>query len=322
MVGKKKETLFATRQEGAHPISTTVPLPVSADMRLRSRLALVLKGLWSVPFLRDVLCEFVGTALFLFAGLASVVLWGGAPGSEGGSGLDPASTGAPAAPSSCLPAPLRVGLAFGSALALVSACLGPATSAGVHLNPAVTVAMVAGLRAPPWRAVLYVGAQLLGALSACSLLQELTPPPLRGQRGLTELAPGVCSSQAFSVESAVSFLLVLCVVVSARPKSPLRQLGPFAVGLSVVLGHLVAMGVTGCGMNPARSFGPALMAQNFHNHWVYWAGPCTGAVLAVAVHDLLLHPRWGCPGDWLAELREVVLSDARQPSRPPERPAE
>ncbi|XP_064171968.1 aquaporin-5 isoform X2 [Anguilla rostrata] len=273
-------------------------------MRVLSRLALVLKDARTQSFLRDVLCEFVGTALFLFAGLASVVLWQGAPGSEGAPGPDPSPVAAaaggwggpsPAFLSACLPDPLRVGLAFGTALALVSLCLGPATSGGVHLNPAVTLAMVVGLRATPWRAVLYVGAQLLGALCACTLLRGLKPTPLPGPMGLNELGPGVCPYQALSVEAAVTFLLVLCVAVAARPKSPLGRLGPAAVGLSVVLGHLVA---------------------------VYWAGPCAGAVLAVAVHDLLLHPRWGCPGDWLAELREVFLTGQRQPARGPERAGE
>ncbi|XP_035253342.1 aquaporin-5 [Anguilla anguilla] len=298
-------------------------------MRVLSRLALVLKDARTLSFLRDVLCEFVGTALFLFAGLASVVLWQGGPVSEGAPGPDPSPAAAgggggpsPAFLSACLPDPLRVGLAFGTALALVSLCLGPATSGGVHLNPAVTLATVVGLRATPWRAILYVGAQLLGALCACTLLRGLKPTPLPGPMGLNELGPGVCPYQALSVEAAVTFLLVLCVAVAARPKSPLGRLGPAAVGLSVVLGHLVAMGLTGCGMNPARSFGPAVMAQDFHNHWVYWAGPCAGAVLAVAVHDLLLHPRWGCPGDWLAELREVFLTGQRQPARGAERAGE
>ncbi|KAJ8345437.1 hypothetical protein SKAU_G00296300 [Synaphobranchus kaupii] len=295
-------------------------------MRLLSGLALVLKDIGTLSFLRDVLCEFVGTALFLFAGLASVVLWRAAPVPEGSPGPDSAGTAggtAAAFLSACLaPDPLRVGLAFGTALTLVSVCLGPATSGGVHLNPAVTLAMVAGLRTNPWRAVLYVGVQLLGAVSACALLLGVTPTPLRGQMGLNDLATGVCSYQAFAVETAVTFLLVLCVIVAARPKSPLRQMGSAVVGLSVTLGHLVAMGLTGCGMNPARSFGPAVMAQNFHNHWVYWAGPCSGALLAIGLHDLLLHPRWGCPGDWLAELREVFLKEQRKQARCQERPGE
>ncbi|XP_036408785.1 aquaporin-1 [Megalops cyprinoides] len=280
-------------------------------MLVLSGLVLVLKDLWTLSFLRDVLCEFVGTALFLFAGLASVVLWPGAPVPGGAVGPTQSSADTapalPAAPPECHPDPLHVALAFGASLALVSVCLGPATSGGVHLNPAVTLAMVVGLKVTPWRAVLYMGAQLLGAVCACALLLGVMPTSLGGQVGLNELAPGVCSYQAFSVEAAITFLLVLCVTVTARPKSPFQSLGPIVVGLSVTLGHLVAIDLTGCGMNPARSFGPAVMALNFHNHWVYWAGPCVGAVLAVLLHDLLLHPRWSCPGDWLAELREVSL---------------
>ncbi|KAJ8404298.1 hypothetical protein AAFF_G00340710 [Aldrovandia affinis] len=265
---------------------------------------MVLKDMWTLSSLRDVLCEFMGTALFLFAGLGSVVPWHGTP--------NPAADSAAAPPTVSPPDPLRVGLAFGSSLVLVSVCLGSASSSGVHLNPAVTLAMVAGLRVTPWRAILYVGAQLLGALCASALLLGLVPTPLKGQVGLNELAPGVCSYQAFLMEMAITFLLVLCVIVTTRPKSPLQLLGPAIIGLSVTLGHLISMGLTGCGMNPARSFGPAVMAMDFHNHWVYWAGPCTGSLLAGLLHDLLLHPRWSCPGDWLAELREVFLKGSRK----------
>ncbi|KAG5832949.1 hypothetical protein ANANG_G00296640 [Anguilla anguilla] len=269
-------------------------------MRVLSRLALVLKDARTLSFLRDVLCEFVGTALFLFAGLASVVLWQGAPGSEGA----PVPTRRrrrlggvrPGVPLRVPPRPAprrprlrdrpRPRLAVPGAGHLRR---GPPQPRG---HPGDGRRAAAG---DPGGPSLYVGAQLLGALCACTLLRGLKPTPLPGPMGLNELGPGVCPYQALSVEAAVTFLLVLCVAVAARPKSPFGRLGPAAVGLSVVLGHLVAMGLTGCGMNPARSFGPAVMAQDFHNHWVYWAGPCAGAVLAVAVHDLLLHPRWGCP---------------------------
>uniref|UniRef100_A0A8C7FB88 Uncharacterized protein n=1 Tax=Oncorhynchus kisutch TaxID=8019 RepID=A0A8C7FB88_ONCKI len=261
-------------------------------MQVLSSLALVLKNIWTLSFLRDLLCEFVGTAIFLFTSLASVPL------------------------SDCHPDPLHVALAFGASVAVVSVCLGPATSGGgVHLNPAVTLALAAGLRVSPWRAILYVGAQLLGALCACALLMGMVPAPLRGHLGLNEVGLGVHPCQAFTVETAITFQLVVCVLATSRPTSAFHLLGPVVVGLSVILGNLVAIEYTGCGMNPARSFGPAVVTLKFQNHWVYWVGPCAGALLACLLHDLVLYPRWGSPGDWLAEFKELFPKDPlKQPT--------
>uniref|UniRef100_A0A671MFU3 Aquaporin 6 n=1 Tax=Sinocyclocheilus anshuiensis TaxID=1608454 RepID=A0A671MFU3_9TELE len=153
---------------------------------------------------------------------------------------------------------LHVSLSFGVSLALACVCLGE-----VHLNPVITLALVAGLRVSPWWAVLLVGAQLLGALSACALLLETTA--LKSNLGLNEVAPGVCLYQALLVEMAVTFQLVLCVQAATHPKSLFSSVAP-----AVTLGHLMAIGFTGCGMNPARSFGPAVLTMNFHNHWVIY----------------------------------------------------
>ncbi|XP_029582716.1 aquaporin-5-like [Salmo trutta] len=259
-------------------------------MQVLSSLALVLKNIWTLSFLRDLLCEFVGTTIFLFTSLASVVLWPQLPAWDGSlssptsdhhlhalsSESDPSFLSDAQPLSECHPDPLHVALAFGASVAVVSVCLGPATSGGgVHLNPAVTLALAAGLR----------------------------------------VALGVHPCQAFTVETAITFQLVVCVLATSRSKSAFHLLGPVVVGLSVILGNLVAIGYTGCGMNPARSFGPAVVTLKFQNHWVYWVGPCAGALLAGLLHDLVLHPRWASPGDWLAEFKELFPKDPlKQPT--------
>uniref|UniRef100_A0A671LT88 Uncharacterized protein n=1 Tax=Sinocyclocheilus anshuiensis TaxID=1608454 RepID=A0A671LT88_9TELE len=251
---------------------------------------------WSGLFLRDIFCEFLGTVLFLFIGPLS---W-----------------------DSITDEPLpTLDSSLALSLTLASVCLGE-----VHLNPVVTLALVAGLRVSPWRAVLLVGSQLLGALSACALLLGIMPTALKSNLGVnevrlnrnTEVAPGVYLYQALLVEMAVTFQLVLCVQAATHPKSAFSSMGPAVIGLSVTLGHLVAIGFTGCGMNPARSFGPAVLTMNFHNHWVYWVGPCAGSLLAWLLHDLVLHPRWSCLGDWVTECKETLLKDLSKQSRGPE----
>uniref|UniRef100_A0A673HLX1 Aquaporin 10b n=1 Tax=Sinocyclocheilus rhinocerous TaxID=307959 RepID=A0A673HLX1_9TELE len=192
------------------------------------------------------------------------------------------------------PDPLHVSLSFGVSLALACVCLGE-----VHLNPVVTLALVAGLRVSPWWAVLLVGAQLLGALSACALLLGITLTALTSNLGLNEVAPGVYLYQALLVEMAVTFQLVLCVQATHSC--------PVVFDLQI--------GFTGCGMNPARSFGPAVLTMNFHNHWVYWVRPCAGSLLPWLLHDLVLHPRWSCLGDWLIECKEAFLKDLSKQSR-------
>ncbi|KAL7850374.1 hypothetical protein SRHO_G00197230 [Serrasalmus rhombeus] len=281
-------------------------------MKLLSMFGLIMKDMWSFSLLRDVFREFVGTTLFLFTSLSSVVLWPHfGPQSWDTITADPLVT--MESLHECTPDPLHVSLAFGASVALTCVCLG-----GVHLNPALTLALVAGLRVSPWRAALYVGAQLLGALTACSLLLGIAPAPLRSNLGINELASGVHLYQAFSVEMAVTFQLVLSVLTVTHPKSAFLSLAPAVLGLSVTLGHLIAIGFTGCGMNPARSFGPAVLTLNFENHWVYWAGPCVGAVLAWLLYDLLLYPRWTSLSDWLMEFRQVFLTAPSKQPRSPE----
>ncbi|ROL27910.1 Aquaporin-5 [Anabarilius grahami] len=255
-------------------------------MKPLSTFSLILRDVWSDLFLRDMFCEFLGTLFFLFISLSSVVLWPHA----GRLFVCDSITDKPLPTLDSSPAcstdPLHVSLAFGVSLALSCVCLGE-----VHLNPVVTLALVAGLRVSPWRAVLLVGAQLLGALSACALLLGITPTVLRSNLGINEVAPGVYLYQALLVEMAVTFQLVLCVQAATHPKSVFSPVAPAVIGLSVTLGHLMA---------------------------VYWVGPCAGSLLAWVLHDLVLHPRWNCLGDWVAECKEVLLKDLSKQPRGPE----
>jgi glycerol uptake facilitator-like aquaporin len=62
-------------------------------------------------------------------------------------------------------------------------------------------------------------------------------------------------------------------------------LAPLVIGFTIVVDHLVGVPITGAGMNPARSFGPALMAGAWDNHWIYWIGPLVGAALAAWIYE-------------------------------------
>ena len=90
---------------------------------------------------------------------------------------------------------------------------------------------------------------------------------------------------------ALTFFLVFVVFATAiDPKGP-AHLAPFAIGLTILVGHLVGVPLTGASMNPARSFGPALAAGEWANHWVYWVGPILGGILAAGLYELVFL-RW------------------------------
>lgn len=95
------------------------------------------------------------------------------------------------------------------------------------------------------------------------------------------------------LEGVITFALVFTVYVAGDPRNraaPLGVLGPLAVGLVAGSCVLAAGSFTGGSMNPARSFGPAVVTGNFKNQGVYWVGPLVGAALAALVHQNLVFP--------------------------------
>nr|AJA30091.1 aquaporin 15 [Squalus acanthias]UDD66117.1 aquaporin 15 [Squalus acanthias] len=226
--------------------------------------------LQSESFWRALTAEFLGTAVFVFSSVGSALCWAG-----------------------LCPGTLQVALGFGLGVAAVSVFTQRVS--GGQLNPAVSLALLLALRISPLRALLYMAMQALGAIAACALLYALTPPSVRGDLGLNQPSPGVTQTQALGVEIIVTFQLVLCVFAVSHKKSNFEGSAHVALGASVTLGHLVAIGFTGCSMNPARSLGPAVITTNFSHHWIFWVGPLLGGVLAAIVYNLLLMPkRIGC----------------------------
>ena len=167
---------------------------------------------------------------------------------------------------------LGVALVFGLTVTVVIAALAPIS--GAHINPAVTFALTLAGKFPRGRALPYVAAQLVGASLAAFLLLALFG--MKGDLGVTVPAGSVL--QAFLLETVMTFFLALVVLRSGLP---------WAVGgvvaLEVVMGGLI----TGASMNPARSFGPALVSGVWTAHWLYWIAPLLGAALAVAASHFL-----------------------------------
>ncbi|XP_038249034.2 aquaporin-1 isoform X2 [Dermochelys coriacea] len=185
---------------------------------------------------------------------------------------------------------VKVSLAFGIAIATMAQSVGHIS--GAHLNPAVTLGLLLSCQISVLKAFMYIVAQCLGAVVATAILSGVTSSLPNNSLGLNALAEGINSGQGLGIEIIATFQLVLCVLATTdRRRNDISGSAPLAIGLSVALGHLLAIDYTGCGINPARSLGSALVGRNFTNHWIFWVGPMLGGASAALIYDFILAPR-------------------------------
>ncbi|MGR7024872.1 MIP/aquaporin family protein [Geodermatophilus sp. URMC 62] len=217
---------------------------------------------------RPALTEFLGTAILVFVGTSTAVAG--------------AATGRASYDS------LAVVLAFGLTLTALAAALGHVS--GCHLNPAVTLGLAATRRFPWPAAGAYVVAQLAGGLAGAAVTWLVYGGAARdrGRLGATVPLEGVSAGRAFLVEALVTFVLVLVVVSVATDDRAQAAIAPVAVGFALAAGIFAAGPLTGGAVNPARAFGPDLLAGKLSSLWVYLLAPTVGGVLAALVYDRLL----------------------------------
>lgn len=208
--------------------------------------------------------EFLGTLLFIVFSAGTVAVTGGL--------LAERMTSARL---------LAVALASGVAYAVFVGAAMPVS--GGHLNPAVTFAALMSKQIHAAKALVYMVSQCAGAVAGALLLMVMIPSSMHGSLGSDMLAARVSVGGGLVTEIVLSSVLVAAVLAAARGGSPVRLA---VVGLVVMLGELVGAPLTGGSMNPARSFGPALVAGVWDNHWVYWFGPFVGAAVAIFVYDI------------------------------------
>jgi aquaporin Z len=156
---------------------------------------------------------------------------------------------------------------------------------GAHLNPVVSLAF-ALRRDFPWRRLLgYVIVQLVGAVLACLFLEAVFGNV--HHLGATLPGPGYASWQALLMEIVLTTILVSVILGTASAAQNVGAIAALGVGGYIALAGLWSAPVSGTSMNPARSFGPALVSGDFTSYWVYVVGPLAGAAIAVGCAYIL-----------------------------------
>ncbi|KAA8539796.1 hypothetical protein F0562_026488 [Nyssa sinensis] len=181
-----------------------------------------------------------------------------------------------------------VAVAVSTAFALSVAVYIAANISGGHVNPAVTFGMAVGGHISIPMAVFYWIAQMLGSVMACILLKVATV----GQHVPTHaIAQEMTGFGASMLEGVMTFALVYTVYAAGDPRrGPLGVIGPLAIGFIVGANVLASGPFTGGSMNPAYSFGSAVVGGSFKNQAVYWVGPLIGAAVAGILYDNVVFP--------------------------------
>ncbi len=187
-----------------------------------------------------------------------------------------------------VPAVVGTALAFGLSVVAMAYCIGGIS--GCHINPAITLGVWLSKRMSGKDAAMYMLFQVIGAFIGSALLWVLTAnsPDVAGT-GANAVQAGVSPLAAFIAEVVFTFVFVLVVLGATDEKRGAGNLAGLAIGLTLVLVHLVCIRYTGTSVNPARSIAPAVFegGQALSDLWIFIAGPFVGAALSACVWSCL-----------------------------------
>lgn len=205
--------------------------------------------------------EFIGTLALVLFGCGAVVLGGDNVGQLG------------------------IALAFG--FTIVAMAYGIGSISGCHVNPAVSLGVFIAGRMSAREMLVYWAAQFLGALVGASILAAIAGM----ESGLGQNGWGPGYNGEFSLQAALIFevvmtaIFVIVILGSTSAEAPAGFAG-LAIGITLVVIHIVGIQVTGVSVNPARSFGPAVLVggEALSHLWLFFVAPAIGAVIAGAIY--------------------------------------
>jgi MIP family channel proteins len=229
--------------------------------------------------------EFIGTFAFVFVGAGAAAVIGDGVG---------------------LPGIAGIALAHGLAIMAFAFAYGPVS--GGHMNPAVTIGVLAAGAMDTITAIGYVLSQLAGGIAGALLLRivlggtatGLGTPALAHNLALGGVSLTVTPVAGFIIEAVLAFFLVT-VVLSTAVAGRAGSLAPLAIGMTLTFNILMGGALTGAPFNPARALGPMVATGRFADAWLYLVAPFVGAIVAAAVHSsLVLITREGRAADTVA----------------------
>lgn len=226
--------------------------------------------------MKKYIAEFIGTAVLVIFGCGSAVAANTLLGNSGE--LIPLAFST-----------LLIAFAFGLSIVAMAYSIGNVS--GCHINPAVSFGMLVAGKMEIKDFIGYVVAQFLGGLAGAGILSAFMGSTASlGQNGYGEAsALGTSVGIAFLVEVVLTFVFVLLILgVTSKPE--FSSVAGLVIGLTLTLIHILGIPFTGTSVNPARSFGPAVLAggQALSQLWLFILAPLVGAAIAAVVHRYVL----------------------------------
>lgn len=212
--------------------------------------------------MKKYVAEFLGTYALVFAGTGAII-------------IDQQTHGSIT----------HVGVSITFGLIVMSMIYALGDISGAHLNPAVSIAFAIAKKFPVKELTPFIISQLTGATAASFTLKYLFPE----NQFLGATIPAGADLQSFILEFILTFFLMLVIINVAKGSKEQGMFAGLAIGSVVALEAMFAGPICGASMNPARSFGPAVVSGHVEHLWIYLSATALGAILAIPVWNYLKH---------------------------------
>ena len=178
-----------------------------------------------------------------------------------------------------------IGIGLVHALVLTAIVYAIGYRSGAQVNPAVTIGLLVAKKIGAREAVVYIIAQIIGAVIAAAVVFSIFGSEMSASVTLPSDDNVV---RALILETVMTFTLVYVVLATTTSKNfKIVPLAGIAIGFTLGFNVIFGGSITGGSLNPARSFGPALITWNFAYQWIYWVAPIVGGLIAAGVYKLL-----------------------------------